>query len=412
MGQTVSEIVDDIQLRQLITYRRKENIDINELCTDRYTPLHRAIAIGNLNLVQLIIEHGANVNLESAGPCGLSPLNILSMFYSKTKDAYDIYELLLKKGAYCNEPDRCGQSAFHVALMSQPLKIIQLFLEYGADMKTVNGYGYTALHHAAKNPHTDVVEFVLSLGFDIECQDKYGTSALDAAASEGTPGACKLLLSRGAMVNVKNKSGDTPLCAAVRRQYSDKLDVVQIVELLLEYGTDWTLGHMSILKLATDGRLAMSSEELRICLVRHVVKMQHLNLNISEEDRQLIKNADCYKLLYQQCLKEFERMKETKFYNNVSIFTILMGSDKVISGFARNEELVQALEAEGYVNMFPVYFPLLKKRFDAEVKMQKVRKLAAMSLSDIYKLNDPFHAVTQKILSYTRHEDLNKLLEM
>lgn len=61
-------------------------------------------------------------------------------------------------------------------------------------------------------------------------------------------------------------------------------------------------------------------------------------------------------------------MKQTKFYNNESVLNVLEGSDKVLAGYARNEELVKALEKNDFDNKFPIFFHWLQRRFDDIVR--------------------------------------------
>lgn len=393
---------------ELARIRIKNNIDINaplDKCNTN-TLLHYATAKGNPNLVQLLIDHGADVNLKNT-KYESAPLHWAR--FSLSTHTYDIYKLLLEMGANCKDVDSQGDTPLHLALMSQPLKIIKLLLDYGADVKAVTCLGRRALHYAALNSHLDVVEFMLEQGFDVNYVDKCGDSPLHRAASFGSPEACVLLLRRGAMVDAKNAAGDTPFDAAVKFSRFGDVARLRIVELLLDYGADWTceIGHQNVLDIAADNQPC--SVRIRQALVLQVAKSGCLSSNGRGKNSNIIEKEDWYKELYPQCLNEIERMKTTKFYNNVSIFTMMMGSDQVISGFARNEELAQALEEKDYGSMFPIYFTSLKRRFYAEVTEQNLRKSAEISLASLWKLNDPFHPIIRKVLSYIRHEDLKYL---
>lgn len=385
----------------------EKNVDINTpLDEDNFTLLHHAVTNGNLNLVRLLIRYGANVKLRTTD-IDAGPLSYAGA--SRTADTYHIYKLLLKKGADWSAPDTWGLSPIICALAHQPLTTVQLLLDYGADIKAVTGFGTTALHAAATNRHVDVVEFVLGHGFDVDCRQESGTSALHHAASSGCPEVCQLLLQHGAPVNAKDKKSNTPLFLAVKRSRFELSVSVQVIEILLEHGSDMNVeGSKSVLKIATGERYDVRT---RSCLVRHVARIHSFRLNVCEKDQQIIEKEACYKTYYEQCLQEFERMKETKFYNDMSVFTVFMGSDKVVSGYSRNEELLQALEKMDYAGMFPIYFSWLKKRFYAAVEKQKLLKYLATSLANLFKLSDPFHPVIHKILSYKGNGDL-KCLDM
>lgn len=129
-------------------------------------------------------------------------------------------------------------------------------------------------------------------------------------------------------------------------------------------------------------------------------------MSIRKSDQQLIDNDDDYREYYEICMQELRDMKEAKFYNSVSVFDIFAGSKQMISGYAKNEELIEALKVGDCEKRFPIYFTPLIKRFYVEVSRQKLRKLAAKILGNLFEFNDPAHVVNQKILSYISDVDL------
>lgn len=66
-------------------------------------------------------------------------------------------------------------------------------------------------------------------------------------------------------------------------------------------------------------------------------------------------------------------MKETKFYNNVSVFSVLIGTKKETSGYARNKDLVEAFQAKEYENKFPILFSSLNRKLHAAAEEQMLR---------------------------------------
>lgn len=158
---------------------------------------------------------------------------------------------------------------------------------------------------------------------------------------------------------------------------------------------------------------ATGLEGVRDVLIQYVARMQYLNVEFAEHFLLPIEHDHCYKEYYQRCAQEIGIMKETKIYNNLS-FSVLLNSDKkVISKYARNKGLVKAFEENEYEHNFPIYFASIKKRFDVIVKKQRYRDAAAKILSNVLTLtlNDPFHPINRKILTFLSDEDL-KFLEM
>lgn len=326
-------------------------------------PFHLATSRGKLLIVHVLLEYGADVFLRDSPS---SSLHWACMCLEKTYDnSYQIIQLLLERGLDCNERDPSGLTPFHAALQHGNLRIAQLLLSYGADVQAVNIYGMTALHYAARNyENVDVLAFILDLGFDIEQGDCLeDRSALQHAAWYANPKGCELLLKRGANLYRQSRvTGETALTLAVRCWF----DAVEVVQLLLERGAEVTdlVEDYSVLQLSA---VQGVPRKIRNALIQHIAKLQYLNLSVDEYDLQEIESIDCDKKYYEACLREFEKMKEIKFYNNVSILSILMESEHVLSGYARNEDLIEAFEKKDYGKMFPINLPTLKKRFYAQV---------------------------------------------
>lgn len=277
-------------------------------------------------------------------------------------------------------------------------------MDHGGDITVADDNGMTALLYAAVNPHTDVLQFVLDQGFYVDgCANIEGRSALFYAAYVGNLEGCQILLKHGAKVNRRHGRGQPPLMDAIIPHDNFTGRKIEVIELLLDHGAEVT---GDILTAAS----RKVSNDVRYTLMRHMAKLEFLNSGINDDQRRMIESKDCYREYYWACISELESMKATKFYNNVSLFHVLMAKGKVLSGFARNEELAGALEKmerEEYCNnRFPVYFPRLKERFCAEVEKQRTRWAAAYSLSNVFGVNDPSHPVTQGILGCLTDKNL------
>lgn len=366
---------------------------------------------GNRCGVQLLLEHGADVSRK----CYLHQTPLHCATDRTDWSTYDICKLLLAHGANCNERDMDGATPLLLALRERNMKYVQLLLDYGADPSVVDKHGKTALHYAAGNElEADVVEFVLSLGFDLERSDiSNDYSALHHAISDGTAKGCELLLRRGALVDKKSrKKGYTPLILAIKESLGSCK--AQKIQLLLEYGAEVSgvyyegesvLGVVDAVDAVNNAWVMMC---VRNVLMQHMAKIEHLNLNITEDDRQRIESKYCYREHYRKCLQEIERMKETRFYENVAVLSILTKSKKEISRFAKNPELIKALEDQDWGTEFPIYFTEVKKRFYPEVGRYKSGSAAIKVLDDIFGLGNQ-SLITQKIVGFLGDKDLKCL---
>lgn len=366
------------------------------------SPLHYAAAEGILCQVQLLLDHGASAFLKTTSV----QTSLHEASSSTTGETYEICKLLLEKGVNCNDTDDDGSTAFHLALANVNLHTVRLMLRHGANIMATNTDGETAIHFAAQNGRTEVLEFVLDQGFDPNQMDSSDYTPLHSAVMNENPEGCRILLKRGALINSKTFENQTALSIAVKN--CDRA----CVQLLLEHEASLAGKYRgkSLLEMAAAyASFELNGESVRCLLVQHAAKMQYLNLSIDDDDRRIIENTHFYKEYYRTCVQELERMKEAKFYNHISLFNIMMGSEKVISGLARNEELVKVLEEKNFEDEFPIYYSSMEHKFYSEVKKQELRTNAANVLSGIFKFNDPFGAINLKILSFLNDKDLRFL---
>lgn len=363
----------------------KRGADINQVFDD-WCPLRLATHQGDLSLVQLLLDHGADMSRVNA-----SNETLMHTACRDNQNSYDLCKLFLEKGADCNSQNSLGCSPFHVSLMKQPLEVIILLLEFGANIAWVDSRGESALHFAAYNTHVDVIAFVLNQGFDIEAISYTdGITVLSHAVLGKNYEGCKFLLERGASIKES-----LWLCTLLSTEEDSK-----ILELLLAY--EATVSKRVLLISVSKG--------ISNILVRHLAKRTYQNLSINAAVLQLIENSIVFKSYYRDCLQELKNMNDTEVYGTVSVFNILMGSRSKISGYARNKELVTALEEKNYDQMFPIYSTCLKKRFYVQVEKQKLLHSAAEVLGNIFMFNDPSHLVMQNIFEYLSEEDLKYIV--
>ena len=226
------------------------------------TALVAASAKGHVNIVQLLLESGADVNLKN----GKSSRYGSALVAASAEGHANIVQLLLESGADVNlkieELSRYG-SAFVAASAEGHANIVQLLLESGADVNLKNehslDYG-TALEAASAQGHANIVQLLLESGADVnlECESRHYLSALVTASAEGHASIVQLLLESGANVNFKNEHSldyGTALVAASAEGHAN------IVQLLLESGADVNLrasrGYTPLQAACNNGRISV-----------------------------------------------------------------------------------------------------------------------------------------------------------
>ncbi len=107
------------------------------------TPLMLAAINNQLELAQLLIERGADVNKP-----GWTPLH-----YAATRGHREMMRLLLDNDAYIDSESSNGTTPLMMAAYSAPSLAVKLLLEEGADPTLVNHGNATALDLALRTEH-------------------------------------------------------------------------------------------------------------------------------------------------------------------------------------------------------------------------------------------------------------------
>jgi len=176
--------------------------------------LHAAVRDGQLALVKLLLEKGANPNLQlklrppyrnvvfdrggdSVLSTGATPL----LHAAKVGDA-KFMALLLQHKALVDLPTATGVTPLMAAAFmgqgSNPSRgrwkteadgvaCLKLLMDAGADVNARNAQGQTALHVAAQRGYNNIVKLLAERGADLMAKDADGHSALDYATGLPNP---------------------------------------------------------------------------------------------------------------------------------------------------------------------------------------------------------------------------------
>ena len=166
------------------------------------TPLQYASELGNLHIVEELIEAGARVNAVTAR--GRTALHFASL-----SRHLDVMRFLLEKGADPNIRAIDGTSPIDDAAWRGLLDEIAILLARGARLNDPEPKtGATPINEAAYVGHLDVVRYLLQFHPDVETPDKRGFTPLENAARKGDESSALLLLA------ASNKTPDQRTVAA------------------------------------------------------------------------------------------------------------------------------------------------------------------------------------------------------
>lgn len=175
--------------------------------TDSVSTLHLLkllddIKVGNTKAIEYLIEKGEDVNIKN-------PTDGVTALWIASQNGYsEIVRLLLEKGAKVNIKTNDGTTALMIAAKNDHTNVIKLLVEKGADVnvksaaldvKTTNGS--TAIMPAAQNGHTEIVKLLCEWGADVNIKamvDNVEYTALTVAKKLGQKDIVGILESIGA----------------------------------------------------------------------------------------------------------------------------------------------------------------------------------------------------------------------
>ncbi|KAI4117565.1 MAG: hypothetical protein LQ338_007526 [Usnochroma carphineum] len=198
------------------------------------TVLHAASAGGHEEIVQIILEKGADVNAQG-GYFGTALQAASYMGHSA------VVQILLEKGADVNAQggyfgtalraasymghntvmqvllenavelkDMQGRASIHLACAGGSMKIVKLLSSFGPDWTTTDLQGRNCLHHAASTGSTEIVRWLLKEGFDPNAADRDGWTPLHWAGRRGSIDTITALKAAGANSTAEAIGGWTP----------------------------------------------------------------------------------------------------------------------------------------------------------------------------------------------------------
>ena len=181
--------------------------DINATNKDGYTLLHLAVLTEQTPYVELLIQKGANINIEStSGPVSYNTKNKVwknriqtPLHCAAQKGNTKIAKLLLDANATINSTyQKDGSTPLHIAAWFGRSDCVQLFITRGALIDSTNEHGSTPLHVAAWSNEPTCLSILLDNGADFLkiSTTGVGNTPLYLAAKAGSLECLRILLEK------------------------------------------------------------------------------------------------------------------------------------------------------------------------------------------------------------------------
>lgn len=127
----------------------------------------------------------------------------------------EMMELFVSRGANVNRANANGEQALLFAAWRGHLEATRWLLERGAQLNR-SGLQWSALHYAVFAGHEKVARLLIERGANLNARSTNGSTPLMMAAREGRDGLASMLLGLGADPGVTNDHGDDAFVWAMR----------------------------------------------------------------------------------------------------------------------------------------------------------------------------------------------------
>jgi hypothetical protein len=123
-----------------------------------YSPLHSVAYDGDLEMIQVLLEHGVNVNAQTTW--GSTPL-FMASWHNFNDPEFRVVRLLLGHGADPNLQPLDGETPLHRASRDGKIEMARLLVGHGVNVKLQDRAGRTPLDIASEQQHHDIVKLLL-----------------------------------------------------------------------------------------------------------------------------------------------------------------------------------------------------------------------------------------------------------
>jgi ankyrin repeat protein len=189
---------------------------------EKETPLHVASRRGHVDIAQLLLEHGADVDARDNAE--LTPLLLASR-----EGHAELGRILLEHGADTEARDNDKRTPLFLAVENEHVEVTRILLEHGADTEAREANDMSPLEHASIIGYVEIARLLLEHGGDARSQDENHDTPLHFASANGRHAVAQMLLEHDADANAQNTNNQTPLHRAKGEETA---------RLLLEHGAD------------------------------------------------------------------------------------------------------------------------------------------------------------------------------
>jgi ankyrin repeat protein len=168
-----AKVGDQDKVRQLLSSGVNPDARDNRDLPWNVTPLMYAAEGGHLKVMECLLEAGADINARDAGIPGHAPGLGTALIYAIYAQQEQAAVYLLEKGA-AYKGKYGGNTSLGMAAYRNAPNVVNALLKKGADPNIKDSHKRTPLHQAADEGHTKITEILLKAGADIHALNELG----------------------------------------------------------------------------------------------------------------------------------------------------------------------------------------------------------------------------------------------
>lgn len=204
---------------------------VNKL-TGQRNPLLRAAKDGNIEMMRLLLDNGARVNMSDN-------TNRTALHWATSCRHFNVMELLLQRGAAVDATKSTQRDTpLHIASRNGELAQVELLSSFAKDRLSPSNYsalineagivqGTTPLLLACSGGYADVARYLIQAGAKVDAvKSTEGTRVLCIASGNGHLPIVNLLLEGGADPNARGQNGRTALYTATTNGRKEVVDAL------------------------------------------------------------------------------------------------------------------------------------------------------------------------------------------
>ncbi|KAK3596431.1 hypothetical protein CHS0354_033394 [Potamilus streckersoni] len=218
---------------EIVEYLLNKGADLDVTANYGNTALCIALANQNIDIVDILIKHGANVNHKTN--VKMSPAYVICCEgdWSEEQDIEAILfpslHILLNAGLDLNIKGIDDSTVLHFAAAKLNHTICEFLVKSGADIEARDYLQRSPLHLAVRNSNSMVTKTLIKLGADIEAKDIHEDTPLTHACLHGNTNAVQILIENGADYKASGDLGIQPIHIAAENGDSLMIEILQNV---------------------------------------------------------------------------------------------------------------------------------------------------------------------------------------